>query len=90
MNLEQVLAKIEETPADQGQVSLKAILKTLGGRSFGSFLLVSGLIILLPLVGDIPGVPTLVGVMVFLVALQLLLGREHFWLPKIIFKAQRR
>lgn len=54
----------------------------IGRRSFGPLLLMAGLIILAPVVGDIPGVPSIMGVFIVLVSVQLLIGQEHFWLPK--------
>ena len=63
-------------------VSLGAILEVLGARSFGPLLLLAGLITLAPLIGDIPGVPTIIGLFVFLMGVQLLLGFKHFWLPE--------
>lgn len=86
MKLEQVFEKIGAAPADEGRVQLAAILETLGTQSFGSFLLLAGLVVLLPLIGDIPGVPTLVALVVALVAVQLLMGRDQFWLPQFILK----
>lgn len=65
----------------EGLVSTRLIVESLGTRSFGPLLLVTGLVTLAPIVGDIPGVPTVIGVLVALVAVQLLLGRDHFWLP---------
>jgi hypothetical protein len=32
-------------------------------------------------IGDIPGVPVLMGLLVILIAGQVLIGRDHFWLP---------
>ena len=84
MNLQDVLERIGKASGEEDRVRLGEIVKVLGGRSFGGFLLVAGLITLAPLVGDIPGVPTLVGLMVFLVAAQLLLGRDQFWLPAVL------
>jgi hypothetical protein len=43
---------------------------------------VAGLIVLAPLIGDIPGVPTIMALVVLLVAVQVLLGRQHLWLPQ--------
>ncbi|WP_240455685.1 exopolysaccharide biosynthesis protein [Halomonas faecis] len=63
-------------------VSLEAILDCVGRRTFAPFLLIAGLITLAPLIGDIPGVPTLMASLVALTAAQLLLGREHLWLPR--------
>lgn len=84
MNLQRVLEKIGEAPTENGRVTQGDILKVLGERSFGSVLLIAGMITLAPLIGDIPGVPSLVGLMVFLVALQLMLGRQQFWLPGVL------
>ena len=86
MNLEQLIDKIRATPVEDGRVALGDIMKSLGTRSFGSFLVLAGLIVVMPLIGDIPGVPTLVGVIVALVSIQLLLGRKQFWLPQTMLK----
>jgi hypothetical protein len=66
--------------ADDG-VTLEEMLDAVGRRSFGPLLLLAGLVVLAPLVGDIPTVPTMMAVVVTLTAVQLLLRREHFWLP---------
>lgn len=79
--LEALLDRICEAKAEEGRISLDAILDEIGHRSFGPLLLLAGLIILMPLVGDIPGVPTVMGIFVILTSAQLLLGRDHFWLP---------
>lgn len=79
-NLEQLIDQIVSA-VDDSEISLGQLLHIVGRRSFGSLLLVAGLITLAPLIGDIPGIPTLVAVFVLLVALQLLAGRAHFWLP---------
>ncbi len=81
----QLLANIHD---DGTPVRLGAVLDLVGRRSFGPMLLLAGLIILAPLIGDIPGVPTLIGIFVFLIALQLMLGREHFWLPAFLLERQ--
>jgi hypothetical protein len=80
-NLEQLLDRIGEAPEDEGRVSLDAILDVVGRRSFGPVLLVAGLITLAPIIGDIPGVPTIMGILILLVAGQVLFRHEHFWLP---------
>jgi len=80
-SLVELLRLIERTRDGSSSVRLGAVLDMIGRRSFGPMLLLAGLIVLAPLIGDIPGVPTVIGIFVFLVALQLLLGREHVWLP---------
>lgn len=48
----------------------------------GPLLLLAGLITLAPLVGDIPGVPTVMGVFVLLTAGQMIFNRDKPWLPE--------
>ncbi|MDT8879429.1 exopolysaccharide biosynthesis protein [Halomonas saccharevitans] len=79
--LGQLLARVQGAGRHAESVSLEAILDSLGQRSFAPFLLVAGLVTLAPLIGDIPGVPTLMAALVVLAAVQLLAGREHIWLP---------
>ncbi len=80
-NLGQLFDKIEETSEGKDKVSLGEILDAVGSRSFGPMLLVAGIVTLAPVVGDIPGVPTLMGMVVLLIAGQLLFHRDHIWLP---------
>ncbi|MDF1622464.1 MAG: exopolysaccharide biosynthesis protein [Pseudohongiella nitratireducens] len=68
--------------AEKNEVSLDDLMDMVGRRSFGSLLLLAGLLTLAPVIGDVPGVPTVIGVFVFLIAGQLLFGMEHFWLPR--------
>lgn len=79
-NLNDLLDQLEHMAHEREQINLRDVLHAVGRRSFGPWLLVIGLITLSP-IGDIPGVPTLVGAMLLLVAAQLLLRRPHFWLP---------
>ncbi|MEX2529684.1 MAG: exopolysaccharide biosynthesis protein [Gemmatimonadota bacterium] len=84
--LDGVLDRIDPADSEPDQISVGDILEVLGPRSFGPFLLVAGLVTLAPLVGDIPGVPTIIGVIVFLISVQLLVGRETFWLPGVLLR----
>jgi hypothetical protein len=81
MNLEQLLDKIDEAVQENEQVSWQTVLEVLGHTSFGPLLFIAGLLTLAPVVGDIPGVPTIIGITVLLIAVQLLIGRTHLWLP---------
>ncbi|ATJ81440.1 exopolysaccharide biosynthesis protein [Halomonas beimenensis] len=83
-NLTMLLERVQHAGRHEADVSLEAILDAAGRRSFAPFLLIAGLITLAPLVGDIPGVPTLMASLVVLVAGQLLLGRQHLWLPRCL------
>ena len=82
LNVKQMLDLIGTAAQSKDTVSLGAIMEVLGNRSFGPLLLLAGLITLAPLIGDIPGVPTIIGLFVFLMGVQLLLGFRHFWLPE--------
>lgn len=87
MNLEELLDQINDADQkDSGQVTVEAVLTKVGRRSFGPVLLVVGLATLAPLIGDIPGVPTLMAIIVVLTSLQLLVGRQYFWLPNWLLK----
>jgi hypothetical protein len=79
-----LLDQVEDTARSGDRVSVEMILKAVGRRSFGPMLLLVGLVTLAPLIGDIPGVPTLMGVSLLLTAGQLLVGREQIWLPQWI------
>ncbi len=81
-SLLELLDQIESTAEDRDKVSLDSVMDAVGRRSFGPILVLVGLIILAPLVGDIPGVPTLMALVIVLIAGQILLQREHLWLPR--------
>ena len=85
-NLEQLLDRIDDAVSGSDRVPLSAILQMVGRRSFGSLLLLAGIIAVSPIIGDIPGIPTTVGIFVLLIAGQMLLQREYFWLPQWVLK----
>lgn len=66
-------------------VCVADLLKTFGQRSFGALLLVPSLIVVSPISG-IPGVPTVTGVLISLIAIQMLLGRTTLWLPRSLLQ----
>lgn len=81
--LEHVIDSIVELGKKQEKVSVADIQDEVGQRSFGPFLSVPAIFELSPL-GGIPGVPTLLGLIVIITAVQMLFGRRHFWLPGFI------
>jgi hypothetical protein len=81
-DLEEVLDAIEHATNGAARVSFGDVVRAVGRRSFGPLLLLPGLIIFAPIVGDIPGVPTAMAFVVAVIAGQMLLQREHFWLPR--------
>lgn len=82
-SLEQALERIktaEDGDSSNDDTSIRDVLEELGRRTFAPLLLLPGLLTLLP-VGGIPGVPTIMGILVLVVSVQLLCGRKTFWLP---------
>ncbi|MBQ0742904.1 MAG: exopolysaccharide biosynthesis protein [Pseudomonas sp.] len=82
-NLEQLLEHIADLAKDEQQVSMAQVVESVGDRSFGPLLLVMGLTLFSPLSG-VPGMAIFAGLFVLLIALQMLVGRKHFWLPNFI------
>ena len=77
--LQQLLDRLEKAGTAE-RVDVESMLEAVGRSSFGALLLLCGLVTLSPL-DIIPGIPTLIALGVFLVCVQLLAGRRHFWLP---------
>ncbi len=86
-NMEQLLDRIERAVHDdEAKVSLDNILDEVGRRSFGPLLLIAGIVTVMPVLGDIPGVPSVMGILVIVTAVQLLFARDHFWLPQWLLR----
>jgi len=88
--LEQLLDRLQEIDGERDPVDFGTLLSKIGRRSFGAILLLAGVIVLLPLIGDVPGVPTLAALLVAITAGQLLAGRDYFWLPDFILQRSIR
>lgn len=67
----------------QRRVSLGDAVAAFGRRSFGPCLLLPALVDISP-IGSIPGLPTVLAVVIVLVAAQLALGRDRVWLPGVL------
>lgn len=67
--------------AGEEQVRVGDVVEALQSRGFGPLILAPALLVLLP-TGAVPGVPSLMAVLIVLVAVQRLLGRRHPWLPQ--------
>ncbi|MBB5319874.1 exopolysaccharide biosynthesis protein [Marinobacter oulmenensis] len=80
-SFEELLTRIRDRTDGMEQVSVGDVLCAVGERSFGPVVLVAGLITLAPLIGDIPGVPTLLGLLVLLTLGQLMFQRNNIWIP---------
>lgn len=84
-SLTHILNELDDLADSRHFVSVAQVLETVGRSSFGPFILVPGLIVLSPL-GGMPGVPTLVALVVGIAAFQLIIGRCYFWLPYWLLK----
>lgn len=80
-SLTDLLDRLRARTEGQDHVSVGDILSAVGERSFGPLVLIAGVITLAPLIGDIPGVPTLLGLMVLLTLGQLVFQRHTVWIP---------
>lgn len=79
--VEGFVSKADGDKADSDKATLESLLESIGSRAFGPLLLIPGVLALAP-TGAIPGMSILTGSIIFLVAVQLLLGRKYPWLPK--------
>jgi hypothetical protein len=78
-----ILDRLEELAGKEKKVALGDVVEALGNRSHGPFLIISALIDISP-VGGIPGLPTVLGAIIVLVAVQMVFGRKLLWLPGFI------
>ena len=79
--VEDVLGELDDLAAKGDEVRVGDVLDDFGGRSFGPFIMLPALLEITP-VGGIPGVPTFLAVVIGLVAVQLLFGKDHIWMPQ--------
>lgn len=84
-SLGEVVDGLEHLAEDQSKISIGDMLDEFGARSFGPVLFFLPLLELSPL-GGIPGVPTAIAITIGLIALQMLFGKKHVWLPDFIQK----
>jgi hypothetical protein len=83
-SLEELLERADR--AGGKRTSVEDVMEAVGSRSFGPLLLLPGLVMVAPVVGDIPGVPVMMGLFVVLATSQLLFGRDHVWLPRWLLR----
>lgn len=83
-SLTAVLYQIEPNK-NTNKVSIGDIMDALSEKGFGPLLFAPALIAIMP-TGGIPGVPTVCGVIIALISIQMLFGKKRPWLPKFINK----
>lgn len=84
-NLQQMLDRMEDSATGQERVSIGSVVESVGSRSFGPLLLLAGVILASPLTA-FPSVPTTMGFLVLLIAVQLMFRKKHFWLPSWLLR----
>lgn len=85
-SVSEVLGELDELSTHGDTVRVADVLDDFGERSFGPFIMIPALLEITP-VGGIPGVPTALALVIALIAVQLLLARDHVWMPGFV---QRR
>jgi hypothetical protein len=74
------------TEAGEGdEVTVAEIMKAVGQRSLAALLLMPALLIVTP-VSAVPGLPTIAGLLIAFVAVQLAVGRETVWVPRFVHR----
>jgi hypothetical protein len=80
--LSEILDQLESAAHDQS-IAIGEVVERLGRRSFASIMLIFALIATSP-ASAIPGITALVAVIVFLLAVQMIVGRACVWLPQFV------
>lgn len=68
---------------DSGKVCISDIMEALSSKGFGPLIFAPALIAIMP-TGGIPGVPTVCGMIITLISIQMLFGKERPWLPQFV------
>ena len=84
--LSDVLDGLERATHDES-IAVHEVIKKLGRKSFASLMLIFSLISTSPASG-IPGVTAMVAAIVFILVVQMIVGRDCVWLPDFISRRQ--
>ena len=84
-SIDEVIDELEEFAETHRVVTIGDVLDEFGKRSFGPAIMLPALLELTP-VGAVPGVPTALALFIATVAAQLLVGRDHIWLPRYVHR----
>lgn len=83
-SVDELLDRIQDSGGADERIDTGDLLDSVGRHSFGPVLLAIGLFLSVPGPSDIPGVPSLMGTVIVVLAIQILLRREHVWVPNWI------
>lgn len=76
-----LIERVEQLTYINGEVCLEDIAKIVGTRWFGPMLMIPGLVLVVPGIGDVPGMAVLMGFVVLLLSVQAIVDRSRVWLP---------
>ncbi|WP_075217762.1 exopolysaccharide biosynthesis protein [Mongoliimonas terrestris] len=83
--LSQLLDDLDTSCARHDGSTMGEVVEALGHSSFGPLMLIPALFIISPF-SALVGFDSIMGVLIALVAVQKLFGRDHVWLPQTILK----
>ncbi len=81
--LAQLIYGIHSLADSSDALTVHDIRDEIGERSFGPFLIIPAIIEISP-IGGIPGLPTVIAVVICIFAIQIRCGRKHLWLPQAV------
>lgn len=81
--VEDILGDLTDLAQAEENVSIGDVVEATGGRGFAPFIMIPALLEITP-IGGIPGVPTFLAVIIALVTVQMVMGRDHLWFPGFI------
>ncbi len=82
-DLADLMERIAKLGDDAPEVSVKDIKQEIGERSFGPALAIPAIIEITP-IGGIPGLPTVIALLIAIIAAQMVFDRDHLWLPSFL------
>ena len=71
-----------EKAGEGEELSIAEVLEAIGERGYAPLTLILSLLAAIPLTGAVPGIPTVCGISIALVSIQMVFGKRYPWLPK--------
>ena len=84
-SIEEVLDCVEEAGGDVERVAISDIVERIGDGAFAPLMLVPALVIISP-ASAILGLSSFCGMIIALIAFQMVIGREKLWLPGFVLR----
>ena len=80
-----LVERLHRLAEGEDEITLDGLAKTIGAQGHAPLLMVAAILMVLP-IGMIPGVGGALGMLVAIIGLQMLLGRDGVWLPHFMGK----